>query len=413
MITQHSDPPRERTDTDSEVLSDATDLDALLEAILGDQVAPLPPQSRPSDESTGRTVAAAARPEPAVVAPLRAEGDPDDPFALRATADHKAEWGFVSEGAEDENETARDVGAVPQDAPASLVPPVSRPWRDKLRGSLSKRSLIVAALSAIALILASAMGLRDARTETATLPSSGAPALVQGSPVEPPSAVKVTGPSEVEVWAAAREPKEPPRVISRTPRRRTNEVTDQRSNTPPKPVIEEAPQSALTASPVVASPAPVERIGEPTDRGAATGRTATPEGAKPRPVDSEPTDAAARVGVTNGAAPAPAAAAAAPVPAGLPRQTAPRLLTGSAPEYPAALRTAKIGGSVEVRFTIDRSGRVINVQSSSGPLQLRSAAEAAVRRWRYEAARVDNLAVETQTSIRFNFDPSTTRRPQE
>jgi TonB family protein len=78
-----------------------------------------------------------------------------------------------------------------------------------------------------------------------------------------------------------------------------------------------------------------------------------------------------------------------------------------------ALRTARIGGTVEVRFTIDPSGQVINVQSLTGPAQLRAAAEAAVKRWRYEAARLDNRAVETETTVRFNFDPSTTRRPQE
>ncbi|MEO5740516.1 MAG: energy transducer TonB [Vicinamibacterales bacterium] len=97
----------------------------------------------------------------------------------------------------------------------------------------------------------------------------------------------------------------------------------------------------------------------------------------------------------------------------MPRRSAARLLTGPAPEYPVALRTARIGGTVQVRFTIDSSGRVINVQSLTGPAQLRAAAEAAVKRWRYEAARIDNLAVETETSVRFNFDPSTAHRPQE
>jgi TonB family protein len=94
-------------------------------------------------------------------------------------------------------------------------------------------------------------------------------------------------------------------------------------------------------------------------------------------------------------------------------RTPARLLAGGAPEYPAALRTARIGGSVDVRFTIDSTGRVINVQSVSGPLQLRAAAEAAVKRWRYEAARLDNVAIETQTSVRFNFEPAPDRRPQE
>jgi TonB family protein len=102
-----------------------------------------------------------------------------------------------------------------------------------------------------------------------------------------------------------------------------------------------------------------------------------------------------------------------PVPAAVARRTPPRLLTGGTPDYPAALRTARVGGNVEVRFTVDSTGRVVNVQAVTGPPQLRPVAEAAVRRWRYEPAHVGNVAVETQTSVSFNFDPSTIRRPQE
>jgi TonB family protein len=97
----------------------------------------------------------------------------------------------------------------------------------------------------------------------------------------------------------------------------------------------------------------------------------------------------------------------------VPRRTEARLVTGPAPEYPNALRTARIGGSVEVLLTIDPRGRVVKVQSLTGHPQLRSAAEAAAKRWRYEAARLDNRAVETQTMVRFNFDPLAEPRRQE
>jgi TonB family protein len=83
-----------------------------------------------------------------------------------------------------------------------------------------------------------------------------------------------------------------------------------------------------------------------------------------------------------------------------------QLLSGGAPEYPAALRTAGIRGSVEVRFTIASNGEVRDVRSTTGPAQFRSIAETAVRRWRYQAARVGNRPVDTQTSVRFYFDPS-------
>ena len=83
------------------------------------------------------------------------------------------------------------------------------------------------------------------------------------------------------------------------------------------------------------------------------------------------------------------------------------------PQYPTVLRTARVGGNVEVRFTIDSSGRVTNVRSVTGPAQLRSVAEAAVRRWRYEPAHLGNVAIDTETSVSFNFDPWAQRRPEE
>jgi TonB family protein len=89
-----------------------------------------------------------------------------------------------------------------------------------------------------------------------------------------------------------------------------------------------------------------------------------------------------------------------------------QLLSGGAPDYPAALRTAGIGGSVEVRFTITAKGEVLDVRATSGPPQLRSIAETAVRQRRYQAARVGNRPVETQTSVRLYFDPSAKIAPE-
>lgn len=459
MTSQHSDPPHEPTDTSSEVLSDATDLDVLLEALLGDQEDPLADVRTPdvviAHAVPAHAVFASAAPEPAVVElppPVQAVVEPlqpelsvvpapqtlvDDEVALApdATTDDGDAWGFVSEDPQEGHAIAPEEGAVALTVPPSLdldrrasSPPLSsepprsrRTWRDKLRVSLSKQTLLVAALSAAALITASAIGLRDEPTQTQmqTLPSPEAAAPVQASsPVAGTTPVKAADTSGVEVWAAARAPEVQPRVTNRTPPRRVNEATDARTTSRTPPARVEAPRSAPTASPLVTSPARVERTTELTDRDAAPSRTASADGEPRRPADSASTDAGSGPTVANGPEPAPRAAvpaptSAAPASVAVPRRSAARLVTGGSPEYPAALRTARIGGSVEVRFTIDSSGRVTNVQSLSGPLQLRSAAEAAVRRWRYEAARVDNVAVETQTSVRFNFDPSTDRRPQQ
>lgn len=411
MTTQHSDPPHEPTDQRSEVLSDATNLDALLEAILGDELASVATQVRPPHDMTAPAAAPDAPPRIAAVPPSTPEVVAEPILMREIVADDK--WGFVDEDPPAGNEIAHDFSAVRQEAPASAAPAGSLPaWRDKLRVSWSGQSLLVAALSAAALITASAISLRDEPTATEPVASSDAAAPVQSSPlVQNANVVKATDVSEVEVRAAAREPVQRPRVVSRTPSRRSNEVSKETSP-PPKPAFVEAPRSAATASPVVASPPVVERITQATDRDAAPSRTAIPaESEQPRLTDSTPAGPASGASVVNRAEAAPTPAA--PVAPAEPRRTAARLVTGPAPEYPQALRTARIGGSVEVLITIDATGRVVNARSLTGHPQLRSAAEAAAKRWRYEAARLDNLAVETQTMVRFNFDPSTDRRPQE
>ena len=85
-------------------------------------------------------------------------------------------------------------------------------------------------------------------------------------------------------------------------------------------------------------------------------------------------------------------------------------MTGGAPDYPRELRAAKIGGTVEVTVTIDAAGRVKAARSLSGPQLLRAAAEAAVMRWRYQPAMLNGAPVQTETSVRFVFDPQTRAR---
>ena len=108
-------------------------------------------------------------------------------------------------------------------------------------------------------------------------------------------------------------------------------------------------------------------------------------------------------GATTGSArPEPPAAAPA-----LPMQrTEPRLLRRAVPEYPNQLRRAKVGGTVTVTMTVDAEGRVTNVRSISGPAGLRPAAEAAAQRWRYEPATVNGKPSESSVNVTFTFDPS-------
>jgi len=413
LTTQHSDPPRDPTDKGVEVLSDTTDLDALLEAILGDEPAPVETQGRPADAIAAPAVARNAPAALVAMPPPPARVDPDPAFASEVVVADDDAWGFVSEDPQARNEIARDLTPVRDEARPSVAPAAAVPtWRDKLRVSWSRQWLLVAALSAAALITASAITLREEPAPTPTVASSDAAAPVESSPrVANASPVKATA-SEVEVWAAAREPEQPSRLTSRTPARRPNDAPAARTSTPARPALVETARNAPAASASIASPPVVERITQPIDRDEAPSRPAIPAESEPRRIsDSAPPAVASGATAVTAAEPVPTAAA--PPRAAVPQRTAARLVTGPAPEYPAALRTARIGGSVEVLLTIDAAGRVVKAQSLTGHPQLRSAAEAAAKRWRYEAARLDNLAVETQTMVRFNFDPSAERRPQE
>jgi protein TonB len=85
--------------------------------------------------------------------------------------------------------------------------------------------------------------------------------------------------------------------------------------------------------------------------------------------------------------------------------TEPRLVRRTTPEYPIHLRRAKVGGKVTVTMTVDAQGRVVNVRSISGPNLLRPAAEAAAQRWRYEPATLNGTPLESSVNVTFTFDP--------
>ena len=235
MATQHNDPTREPTDTRSEVLSDATDLDALLEAILGNEIAPDTPHRRPPADVTVPSVVAAARPEP-TVAPSPPTGVNSEGEFNRATADDNDAWGFVSEDPQEPSEIAREFSAAPRPTPTSLAPSLSPPtWRDDLRVSWSKQSLLVAVLFAAALITAGAIGLRDQLTATQTLPTSPSPASFQSSSVvQATSADTPADAPVVKVWAAARDSGRAAashQSDTAAPRKRRNESTVERTST--------------------------------------------------------------------------------------------------------------------------------------------------------------------------------------
>jgi len=92
--------------------------------------------------------------------------------------------------------------------------------------------------------------------------------------------------------------------------------------------------------------------------------------------------------------------------ASVPQRTAPRLIAGGQPGYPNMLRANRVSGTVEVRLTIDETGRVTRVQALSGPGPLRGVVEQAVRQWRYQPATINGAPTASETAVSFRFDPS-------
>jgi TonB family protein len=77
------------------------------------------------------------------------------------------------------------------------------------------------------------------------------------------------------------------------------------------------------------------------------------------------------------------------------------------PAYPMLARQMKVQGSVVLQALIGRDGSIQSLKVLSGPAILASAAEEAVRQWRFKPHMVNSEAVETQAKITVNFTIST------
>ncbi|HQU82202.1 MAG TPA: energy transducer TonB [Pyrinomonadaceae bacterium] len=75
----------------------------------------------------------------------------------------------------------------------------------------------------------------------------------------------------------------------------------------------------------------------------------------------------------------------------------------SKPVYPPAARTIRQSGVVKVEVVIDESGEVSEVQTSSGPSMLQSAAKDAIRKWKFKPFMRDGQPVKATGFINFNF----------
>ncbi len=77
------------------------------------------------------------------------------------------------------------------------------------------------------------------------------------------------------------------------------------------------------------------------------------------------------------------------------------------PEYPLLARQAKVQGSVILQALIGKDGIIQNLRVVGGPPILASAAQDAVRQWRFKPHLIGVEPVETQAKITVNFTIST------
>lgn len=459
-----------------EVLSEATDLNSLLAAIIGEPpTSPVderavkadpvrvigtetvePADARAGAHTIGNGETAAFSPEfdfvPVREAPVPGEivvpHVPSRGALDQSLGDLETEFDFIArprEPQQTQTEAAIREAAISATLAAAAA-----------RSSARMRRIVLltgaAALSGIALAGLSALAGRGNDT-SAGLPTGAAdtpiatPEAAAGSPLDPTPAANVSPSGAAEAGsstppgqrdaveapgaaapepAPARDPRsrsarsttQPSRSATTTSRASTRVGTPERSaSSAPRGTNEPADTAAAGAVPaaVTAPAAAVPAVTEPVPP---PSTTPTAPRARPEPGAETPSAPAAPPAApeTTAAPPRPEAPAsnanANRATTGVPQpRREPRLVERKTPEYSGAARAARITGTVEVRFTIDRAGRPTNVQAISGPGALRGAAEAAVREWRYEPAVENGAPVPTNTSVRFSFG-LTPRQPQ-
>jgi len=80
-----------------------------------------------------------------------------------------------------------------------------------------------------------------------------------------------------------------------------------------------------------------------------------------------------------------------------------QLLKSVPPIYPAAARTQRISGNVQVDALIDASGNVSTMKVISGPVLLHEAAMTALKQWKYEPAKLDGNPAAMHLTVTIQF----------
>jgi periplasmic protein TonB len=91
----------------------------------------------------------------------------------------------------------------------------------------------------------------------------------------------------------------------------------------------------------------------------------------------------------------------------VPPATAERVTHSVRPDYPLLAKQMKVQGAVVLQALIDRAGRIQELHVVTGPAILASAAQEAVKQWRFKPYYQQGQAVETEARITVNFTIST------
>jgi len=82
------------------------------------------------------------------------------------------------------------------------------------------------------------------------------------------------------------------------------------------------------------------------------------------------------------------------------------LLKKVAPIYPPIAKSSRIQGAVRFTATVDKTGRLQNIQFVSGPQMLVDSAADAVRKWVYRPMMLNGQPTEVITQIEVRFSIS-------
>ncbi|MGH9382864.1 MAG: TonB family protein [Vicinamibacterales bacterium] len=424
-----------------DVLSEATDLETLFEAILGNKPPSAPPTAEidQPDEPPRRDEYIERAPQPAPYVPPR----PLDyrPSALSAFASETHTVSQPPLGVEVRREPLLSrapigpiaIGTHAHDEPGIGVDhPTTDTTVRRLRVFRTSPWPVMVIVGGMALATVSAIGLRSGSSTTkvepplvaspiVALPSGyiaqlpAAPLTALDQQLDPPStafggsrwrpaARAATGSPSATATTPAPTPLPPAMGPAAAVRSAAS------TPSPPPP----AASAAAVSEPPGAASAPAARTEKPVEMILFESARSSPEprAETPAPVSAPPAVSSTRpttpgVVVTEAVPELPKPAASRTVVS----VVAARRLTGGMPEYSTALRQRRVRGVVDVLLRIDVNGRVISAKALSGPSPLRQAAEAAVLTWQYLPATRNGAPIETESKVSFSFDPSQSRRP--